>query len=257
MLVYMSLETPTTDAENLPRLREDIHFDEVGPEFAHCLMEEGIAVLKCFDELDAATVLRDLQIISTAHAPLRAVRKALDIAAPNPTALPSFLRRKPLQISLDHTDLFSAVSHQVIETVEGINEDLYELPEVAAVYGNAPHQLTNALINRSSKNGWFASHQDSLGVRGIGYSVQTVQTMWHVRPSLTIPGAEDFTFMTFPGDVVAIRERADDLDSPDPLLLGQGFTEYYPEGSVVHSGLDLSGETRYSLNLFCTEYFEV
>ncbi len=253
----MSKESFIKSPEDLPPLRDDVRFGQLTDEAIAVLATDRIAVVKLFEDREAAAIRRNVRAILTAHAPIRAIRKLIDKTIGQPESLPAFLRRKPLQIPIDSTSIFSVPTNKAIGQLEGLNASLYNHKPLSDVYGTAPHPLTNALLNRTPRGKWFAQHQDSQGVRGFGFAVQTAETLWHAQPSLTISGSEDFTFRTHPGDVVIIRERVGDIDPDQPLPIGQGFDTFVPDGSVVHTGLNLSDTVgRYTLNLFSTEFNE-
>lgn len=240
----------TTEA--LPPSRDDVRAPELSTEV---LLRDRLFIIANFLSPEQAEgVRRNARNVLTVHAPIRAFRKLLDTQISKPSALPRILQRRPLQLP-PHSRIFSAAASSAIDKIEELNEALYQEPEVAEVYGSEAHLLTHGLFVRVHRGRAFKRHQDSLGTRGFGFSIQTSPTLWHLQPSLTYPDQEDFTAETQPGDLVVICERADDLEN-DTLPLGYGFDKFDPRGSVVHSGYNLDNRMRYSLNMFSTEIME-
>lgn len=181
----------------------------------------------------------------------------LDKSVKDAATLPRLLRRAPLQVPLARSAILGASTQSAIGQIEAVNTELYGYPAIEEIYGSQVHELTHGLLNLTPKGKWFAKHQDSQGVRGIGFACQTADTMWHVQPILTKPEKNDFTFQTHAGDVVVLTERAHDLKPDTIVCRGLGFDTYALDGSVVHTGLNQDQGRRYTLNLFSAEFMEV
>lgn len=243
--------------EGLPPIRSDLRFDSFDTEACRALMQDRLIVLSnFFSPPESESIRKTVRNILTLHAPVRIVRKVLNKVFPEQAYLPKILRRKPLSVDLNHQTLFLDEAKAAVEKVQKFNSSLYQHPTVAAVYGANPHDLTDALFVRTRIEDWFAEHQDSQGVRGFGYAMQTDRTLWRISPGKTNLSTPDFCFETFPGDLVVLRERAGELDASDPLVLGQGFDNFADDGSMVHTGLNLADRVRYTLNLFSVQYKE-
>jgi len=238
--------------ESLPPLRDDVRRPELS---AEALIRDRVFIVANFlSAEEAERVRRNARNVLTVHAPIRAFRKLLETQISNPDDLPRILQRRPLQLPT-HSPIFSAATRKAIARIESLNNELYQIPEVAEIYGQEAHLVTHGLFVRVRKGRAFDRHQDSLGCRGFGFSIQTSPTVWHLEPSLTDPDQEDFTAQTQPGDLVVIRERAGSLEN-DSIPIGYGFDQFDPRGSIVHTGYNTSGRMRYSLNLFSTEIME-
>lgn len=253
-----SREVHKRPLDTLPPQRADIYFDEVSPSAIETLIRERVMILKgVVNEGVAESIRADSRKFLLINSPPRIFRKAIERVLPGMVDhFPPALRRRPLRLPID-SPKFSGPTRFAFDLVQGINGLIHDYPKIKEMYKGGAVELNNAVFSRAPKGMWFPRHQDSFGIRGIGYAIQTSPTLWHVEPSLTVEGGQDFTFQTQPGDVVVLLERARDFDLYEEIQLGAGFTEFEPGGSVVHSGLNLDSQYRYGLNLFNVERDEL
>lgn len=219
------------------------------PDAINALVHDGFFLLKGYLPEDYTRYLkRHLMIIQSLHSPLRAARKALECTFGNEN-LPGRLKRRPLELDsrLAQAGVFGPRIKFVFNEMQRLNS--YLMPRV---FPDCPTELVlnTGLVNRTSADSSFPRHQDSMGLFGFGFSIQTSRTAWTIETPLGDSIIRKF--QTAPGDLVIIRERNPlEANTPEePPTLGSGFSCFDERGSVVHTGRNLTEQTRVTLNLF-------
>lgn len=141
-------------------------------------------------------------------------------------------------------------AQQAVEALLGVH-GLFAVDEkIRAFYHDANLSQNLALFALSLSNIAFGPHQDNQGKAGLAEAAQFKPTVWTVHqlgPAAPAPAA--YTFRTEPGDIVVLKERQGPCPTEAPIFR-TGEHTFMPDGSAIHSGLNITGEPRYGLGLF-------
>jgi hypothetical protein len=162
-----------------------------------------------------------------------------DVSA-NPQRLPSHMR--PAQSAVDR--------------LMDLNDAFFEKPEIVEKYGI--RRLNLAILFKSDTAEAFGEHQDNQGTTGLALAPQLQPTLWKIHEFSAEdphpPAPVSFTFTTEVGDAVVLMER--EGDCPPSVPFRQGTELYFADGSTIHSGINLTSNTRFGLGLFHQEIAE-
>lgn len=211
--------------------------------------EQGVALISGFvSENTARDIRRQVRNLLIPGIPMRAVRYGAEKVLGR-VATPPFLQRRPQTLARRHAGrFFTEGVVSVLKDIDVFNHELLRQQHLKTRYGDTVHEISKMILNRFSPWEEFEAHQDSISETGLSFIVQTSPTLWRVHPFGPRMGMEPLEFQTDAGDLVVMTQSS--ASTPKVSERYAGFTDFDPEGSVIHSGENLTNKNRFSLALF-------
>lgn len=246
------------NVSNVPDRTAEVSFERVDQESAYYLLDNGVAVFKKSVPTEAiGGVVKAYERHRKLQLPRRILAKGLAGVRLGDSRAHEVIRAKAVEANAQRLPLHMKCAQPAVNAAIGLNAALFGNPEIYRTYGGY-RELNLARFALSIVEEAFPPHQDSRGNTGLAYAEQFSPTLWRIRggqEGLPIPEAPvSYYFETESGDTVVLTERVGEC--PDTIPLAQGEREFFEDGSIIHGGVDLSGEPRYGLGLFCQERAE-
>jgi DNA-binding protein len=236
---------------NQVTLSREIPPSELIEQSGHIVDAEGIVVIaNYFSSGQAVQARKEVRNLLIPTVPIRAIRVGSERILGRERT-PNILQRRPISITRSNTRrYFSATVEAMFDEIDEINEKLLAVSALKSRFGSTRHEISNVILNRFAPNEEFEKHQDSRTNTGLTFILQTSPTLWHVYPEGPRDGMRQLDFYTNAGDLV-IMAASNDNGSTDTNRHA-GFTNYDPNGSVIHSGENLTSKNRFTPALFST-----
>lgn len=244
--------------DGIPDRTTKVSFERVDHESAYFLLDNGVVVFKKSVPAEAVGgVVTAYERHRKLQLPRRAAAKALVKIGLGDSRAHELIRAKAVEANAERLPIHMRCAQIAIDAATELNRNLFSLPEIFMRYGGRK-ELNLARFALSIAEEAFPPHQDSRGNTGLAYAEQILPTLWQIRngqPEQPIPETPiAYCFETEPGDIVVLTERVGEC--PDFIPLVQGEREFFHDGSVIHGGLNFTGEPRYGLGLFHQEQAE-
>ena len=229
----------------------ELAFDTITDECVEQLMDgSGIIVVK--NSLSPETVTGVAMAYQAARRRLlhrRLASRALAEVGFGASTVYEKVRARDVTVNPYQLPKHMKTAQSALDTLLDLHRQLIAHPKLTSVYDGALDQnLALFALSRGSQA--FPIHQDSQGTAGIAEAAQFQPTLWTIYQlnsyNLALP---DYSFRTDIGDTVVIAERIGP-PPPRPLVSRTGEHTFIEDGSVIHSGINLSNEARYGLGLF-------
>lgn len=234
---------------------QELSFLEPDEACRSMLLETGVVVVKDVVP-EQAVVGADRAIRNRFYASLhrRLLAKSLQ-KIPN---LDSWEWRRQLhvrtsQVDPRHVPFYMRSAEPAISRMNALHDSFFADPRFTELYGEKP-PLNNANIARhGSGETSFVRHQDSIGLTGLNYVLQSRHTRWQIHAWEGSRADADYTFETERGDVTVMLERAGERPDFIPTAHGHEPEHWQADGTEIHSGVNISGEVRYRIALASEE----
>jgi hypothetical protein len=143
-----------------------------------------------------------------------------------------------------------------VEAIVDLNAQFFRNSQVAERYSRST--LNTAIFGISRGDEAFSEHQDSLGATGLAFAAQQKPALWRIHKFVQDypypPAPIDYTFATNAGDVVVLMQR--EGPAPQTVSYRQSSRQFEPDGSLIHSGINIDVGDRFIMGVFSQEVDE-
>ncbi len=216
---------------------------------AEAVVEHQVAVVQgFFDHKEARALEIMTATLLLPSLPLRGIRVASERLLGRERT-PEPLQRRPISVRRDRVcRYFGSHLGGVIGRVDRINDELHYTDALATTFEGRRHLISKVVLNRTALREEFEAHQDSQSAHGLAYVIQFSPTRWILHSG----GRGSKWILLSSTQMLAILLYCDTFwEQPMPHNRHTGFYTFFADGSPVHSGINLTNHTRYSLALFC------
>lgn len=223
--------------------------DELVEEIGAIVDRSGVAVvIGQYSLEEAMRVRRQVRNLLIPTIPLRATRVLAEHTLGRDRT-PDSLQRRPIRIQRENTHrYFTRTVNRMLCEIDDLNDSLLNTAPLLSRFGRTTHRVSSVVLNRFAPNEEFERHQDLRSDTGLTYIIQTSPTLWHIHSLGPREGMAPLDFHTCAGDLV-ILAASNDNGVPSANRYA-GFSDFDPNGSVIHSGENLTDKNRFTLALF-------
>jgi len=231
------------------RIPADTPTDELIERVSHTVDNQGVAVIMGRHSIQQAMRVRSqVRNLLIPTIPLRAVRVGAEKVLGRDRT-PDLLQRRPISVRRKNTHrYFTPLVELMFAEMDQLNEELLATDVLNSRFNGVRHQISEVVLNRVAPYEEFEKHQDSRTITGLAYIMQTSPTLWHIHELGPRVGMGPLDFYTSAGDLVILAASRDNGSASAERHAG--FSNFDPNGSVVHSGENLTNRNRFTAALF-------